>query len=153
MARTLTFTLAALFLVACEGPMGPEGPPGPQGPAGPQGEAPEPGPPASVVVMSLALDDDGNAVTALANEGGAGEYRLEFYGSRINEPSGCPTGESCCPDDFIADIDPVNVTADYSETVTWGTGTSGRVSTVVAYSRGPDTAAWTESSVTTTCPS
>lgn len=146
MGRRLAMLAICLGVAACDGGTAPEANPGP-----PDEPDPPPAVPASVVVTSLALNDDSDAITVLENEGDDGEYRLEFYGTLINEPQGCPVGQTCCPNAAMGGTDPVTVTTGYSETVTWNTGEVGRVSTVVAYSRGPNTAVWTESSVATRC--
>jgi hypothetical protein len=116
---------------------------------GPQTQ--DPGP-TNVALVTVEVLGNGDTRTTLENRGGPGSYRLEFIGTRLNEPA------TTCAPSLIGTTDPVQVDAGYREELTWATRIDpyassgpGTVKLVVAYSRSLNTAIWTETDRWSAC--
>jgi hypothetical protein len=90
---------------------------------------------ASVVVVDGAVDRPNpfqqNLTLHLRNDGGPGVYKVEVWGLPTS-----PNG----PETFMGETEPVEVGADYEETLTYDVGTSSFVSYVLVFTRDEGTA-------------
>lgn len=120
-------------------------------PACSEGTAPDR--PTSVILVSASVVREplSDAVTvALSNEGGSGDFYLEFFGVRLtNVPGGCRVsapGAGCPPGPqiLVAESNPINVTASYRETLVYDI--RDMVSSVRVHSRPTNTAIYSRTS-------
>jgi hypothetical protein len=101
---------------------------GPDGNDGGGNGTPEPTVPGVVVVDGNLAQGSGEQTVTLhvRNDGGAGSYRLQFWGK--------PTSAGG-PDTFLGDTDPVEVTADYDTEVSYGLDPEPAAAFVVVFTR------------------
>ena len=123
--RTIARIALVGLLAACGGESsGPDG----TDDGGGNGGSPEPSVPGVVVVAGDLTQGSGHQTATLhvRNDGGAGSYRLQFWGKPTT------TGG---PDSFLGDTDPVEVSADYDAEVSYQLDPAPDAAFVVVFTR------------------